>query len=146
MLLFCLLLINALLISTALNPMLSNRAVRSTRSLLQCCAVQRSRQQSWSHPVAAHRFTASALFSSFPSPPDSGAAPDPTKSETSAVVGSLKKVTKKSTKLKAAVPIDSSDDAADGVEKAVKKVSKAKVKVKLPKISEMSEDAARYQY
>jgi hypothetical protein len=138
MLLFCLLLINALLISTALNPMLSNRAVRSTRSLLQCCAAQRSRQQLWSHPVVAHRYTASALSSSFPTTPDTGATPDLTKSETSAVASSLKKVSKKRTRVKAAVPIDSSDDAAAGVEKAVKTV-----KVKLPKISEMSEDAAR---
>lgn len=141
MLLFCLLLINALLISTALNPMLSNRAVRSTRSLLQCCAAQRSRQQLCSHPVVAHRYTASALFSSFPTTPDTSAIPDLTKSETSAVASSLKTVSKRSTRVKAAVPIDSSDDAADDVEKAVKKVSKAKVK--LPKISEMSEDAAR---
>jgi hypothetical protein len=76
--------------------------------------------------------------------PDGAAIPDLTKSETSAVVNSLKKVSKKSPRLRAAVPIDSSDDAADGAEKAVKKVSKVKVKVKLPKISEMSEDAARY--
>ena len=126
--------------------MLSNRAVRSTRSLIQSCAAQRSRQQLWSHSVIAHRYSASALFSSFPRTPDSGTATDLSKGEISAVVSSLKKVPKKSTRVKAGVPIDSSDDAADGVEKAVKKVSKAKVKVKLPKISEMLEDAARYSY
>ena len=140
LLLFFLLLVNPLLICTAFNPMLSSRAIRTTRSFLQCCATQRSHQQIWSHPLIANRYTVSALYSTTPGIADSGAASDFTKIETSAATSNLKKLPKKGTKIKAAKPIVSTDGVVEGIKKPAKKA----VKVKLTKISEMLQDAARY--
>ena len=140
LLLFSLLLVNVLLICTAFNTMLSNRAIRTTRSFLQCCATQRSHQQLWSHPSIAHRYTVSALYSTTPGSADSGAASDFTEIEISAATSNLKKLPKTGTKTKAAMPIALTDGVVEGIKKPAKKA----VKVKLTKISEMLEDAARY--
>ena len=140
LLLFSLLLVNALLICAAFNPMLSNRAIRTTRSFLQCCAPQRNHQQLRSQPLIAHRCTESALYSTTPGTADNGAASDITKIDVSAATSNLKKLPKKGTKVIAAIPIVLTDGVVEGIKKPAKKA----VKVKLTKISEMLEDAARY--
>ena len=82
----------------------------------------------------------SALYSTTPGTADSGAASDFTEIEISAATSNLKKLPKTGTKTKAAMPIALTDGVVEGIKKPAKKA----VKVKLTKISEMLEDAARY--